>query len=88
MQSGVRLAVQHMNAGECFVLHRISSPAGPFLKGRGFPKDLSPSLVTEEAALGALGVDVSPVGEDEGQVGHTTLQQPPQVLSHELVSLL
>ena len=44
--------------------------------------------VTEEAALRALGVHVSPVGQDEGQVGHTSLQQPPQVLSHKLIPLL
>lgn len=53
------------------------------------PKPTStPSLVTEEAALWALGIHVCPVRQEEGQIGHTTFHQPPQVLSHKLVSLL
>lgn len=46
------------------------------------------SLVAEEAALRVLGVHIPPIRQDERQVGHTTLQQPPQVLSHKLISLL
>jgi len=45
-------------------------------------------LVTEEAAFGALGVYVSPVRQDEGQLRHAALQDSPQVLGHKLVSLL
>lgn len=86
MQSSVRLAVQHMNAGECFCSPQNVQPRR-ISKEEVFQAPL-PSLVTQEAALGALGVDVSPVGQDEGQVGHATLQQPPQVLGHELVSPL
>lgn len=46
------------------------------------------SLVTEQAALWALGVHVSPVRQDERQVSHSALQQHPEVLGHKLVSLL
>lgn len=46
------------------------------------------SLVTEQTALWILGIYVSPVGQDEGQVGHTALQESPQVLGHKLVALV
>jgi len=90
MQSGVGLwsTGNLQRAPQNEVYSRQKSRPGGIWRCLSKPTSSSSSRVTEETALGALCIHVSPVRQDEGQVSHTALQQHPQVLSNKLVSPL